>query len=68
VTVVIVVEFLSSNEGLGYVAVRALSNQDLALMFAAIFAAVLIGLALNTLVDAGERLLMPWERIRRRDA
>jgi NitT/TauT family transport system permease protein len=68
VTVVIVVEFLSSNEGLGFVAVRALSNQDLSLMFAAIFAAIAIGLALSYLVDAGEFLLMPWERIRRRDA
>lgn len=62
VTVVIVVEFLSSNEGLGFVAVRALSNQDLPLMFAAIFVAVGIGLALNYAVDASESLLMPWAR------
>jgi NitT/TauT family transport system permease protein len=68
VTVVIVVEFLSSNEGLGFVAVRALSNQDLSLMFAAIFVAIAIGLALSYLVDVGELLLLPWERIRRRDA
>ena len=67
VTVVVVVEFLSSNEGLGYVAVRALSNQDLSLMFAAIFAAIGIGLALSYLVDASELVLMPWERSRRRD-
>jgi NitT/TauT family transport system permease protein len=67
VTVVVVVEFLSSNEGLGYVAVRALSNQDLSLMFAAIFAAVGIGLALSYLVDASELVLLPWERSRRRD-
>jgi len=62
VTVVIVVEFLSSNEGLGFVAVRALSNQDLPLMFAAIFVAVGVGLALNYAIDAGEFLLMPWMR------
>ena len=63
VTVVIVVEFLSSNEGLGYVAVRALSNQDLSLMFAAIFTAIGIGLAFSYLVDLGEWLLMPWVRV-----
>ena len=66
VTVVIVVEFLSSNEGLGYVAVRALSNQDLSLMFAAIFTAIGIGLAFSYLVDLGEWLLMPWVRVGRR--
>jgi NitT/TauT family transport system permease protein len=66
VTVVIVVEFLSSNEGLGYVAVRALSNQDLSLMFAAIFMAIGIGLAFSYLVDLGEWLLMPWVRVGRR--
>ena len=66
VTVVIVVEFLSSNEGLGYVAVRALSNQDLPLMFAAIFVAIGIGLAFSYLVDLAEWLLMPWVRVQRR--
>jgi NitT/TauT family transport system permease protein len=62
VTVVIVVEFLSSSEGLGYVAVRAMSNQDLPLMFAAVTVGIGIGLALNYLVDAGALLLMPWTR------
>src|SRR5262249_46059150 len=66
VTVVIVVEFLSSNEGLGYVAVRALSNQDLPLMFAAIFVVIGIGLAFSYLVDLAEWLLMPWVRVQRR--
>lgn len=60
VTVIIVIEFLSSNEGLGYVAVRGLSNQDTPLMFAAIFAAILIGLLLNYMVELGERLITPW--------
>ena len=51
VTVVIVVEFLSSNTGLGFVATRALANQDLPLMFAAIFVAIGIGLLFNSLID-----------------
>lgn len=62
VTVIIVVEFLSSDRGLGYVAVRGLSNQDTPLMFAAIFVAMGVGLALNYLVEVGERLLMPWTK------
>jgi NitT/TauT family transport system permease protein len=67
VTVVIVVEFLSSSEGLGYVAVRAMSNQDLPLMFAAVTVGIGIGLALNALVDAVAHLLMPWARARGRE-
>lgn len=59
VTVVIVVEFLSSNTGLGFVATRALANQDLPLMFAAIFVAVGIGLLFNGLVDMSEHFFMP---------
>lgn len=59
VTVVIVVEFLSSNTGLGFVATRALANQDLPLMFAAIFTAVGIGLLFNGLVDLVAYLAMP---------
>ncbi|MBL8582277.1 MAG: ABC transporter permease [Rhizobiaceae bacterium] len=62
VTVVIVVEFLSSNTGLGFVATRALANQDLPLMFAAIFVAVAIGLLFNALVDLFARLAMPARR------
>jgi NitT/TauT family transport system permease protein len=68
VTVIIVIEFLSSNEGLGYVAVRGLSNQDTPLMFAAIFVAILIGLLLNYLVEFGERLIMPWRHGHQQEA
>jgi NitT/TauT family transport system permease protein len=64
VTVIVVVEFVSSNEGLGFVAVRALANQDLSLMFAAIVVAVAIGLVLNYAVEAVEYLSMPWRRWR----
>lgn len=68
VTVIIVIEFLSSNDGLGYVAVRSLANQDTPLMFAAIFVAILIGLFLNYLVEFSERLLMPWRHERQQEA
>ena len=59
VTVVIVVEFLSSNTGLGFVATRALANQDLPLMFSAIFTAVGIGLLFNSLIDLFAHLVVP---------
>jgi NitT/TauT family transport system permease protein len=64
VTVIVVVEFVSSNEGLGFVAVRALANQDLSLMFAAVVVAIAIGLLLNYAVEAVEALSMPWRRWR----
>lgn len=63
-TVIIVVEFISSSEGLGFVAVRALANQDLSLMFAAVLAGIIVGLLLNYLIEAIEYLAMPWMRWR----
>jgi NitT/TauT family transport system permease protein len=55
VTVVVVSEFVGSNEGLGYLIVRATSNHDLPLAFACLFVAGLIGLALSFLGDLIER-------------
>lgn len=55
VTVVIVAEFVGSNDGLGYLILRAVANHDLPLAFAALFVAGLIGLALSLLGDLLER-------------
>ena len=55
VTVVVVAEFVGSNDGLGYLILRAVANHDLALAFAALFVAGLIGLALSFLGDMLER-------------
>ncbi|HXT78540.1 MAG TPA: ABC transporter permease [Acetobacteraceae bacterium] len=60
VTVVIVSEFVGSNDGLGYLILRATANHDLSLAFAALFVAALIGLALSAFVGLLERLLLPW--------
>lgn len=55
VTVVIVAEFVGSNDGIGYLILRAVANHDLPLAFAALFVAGLIGLVLSFLGDLLER-------------
>lgn len=60
VTVVVVAEFVGSNDGLGYLILRAIANHDLALAFAALFVAGMIGLALTFLSNLLENLAMPW--------
>ncbi len=60
VTVVVVAEFVGSNDGLGYLILRAIANHDLALAFAALFVAGMIGLALTFVSNLFERVAMPW--------
>jgi NitT/TauT family transport system permease protein len=60
VTVVVVAEFVGSNDGLGYLILRAIANHDLALAFAALFIAGMIGLGLTFLSNLLEGLAMPW--------
>ena len=57
VTVVIVAEFVGSNDGLGYLILRSVANHDLPLAFAALFIAGLIGLILSLLGDLLERAI-----------
>ncbi len=59
VTVVVVAEFVGSNDGLGYLILRAISNHDMSLSFAALFVAALIGLVLSSAVGLIERLTLP---------
>ena len=62
VTVVIVVEWLNSNNGLGYVVLRAMDNHDTPLIFATLVVASLIGVLLNYVVVLLEHVAIPWRR------
>lgn len=65
VTVVIVVEWLNSNNGLGYVVLRAMDANDTSLIFATLIVASTIGVFLSYCVVVLEKIFIPW---RRRDA
>lgn len=62
VTVVIVVEWMNSNNGLGYVVLRAMDNKDMSLIFAALAVASTLGVVLSQAVATLERLFLPWRR------
>lgn len=62
VTVVIVVEWMNSNDGLGYVVLRAMDSKDTSMIFATLVVASAIGVALSYGVFALEGLLLPWRR------
>ena len=64
VTAVIVVEFVGSSEGLGFMIVQALGMMDMSLMFAAILATSFMGLFFSLGVSSLERLIMPWLKYR----
>ena len=60
VTGVVVVEYIASNRGLGYLTLWASSRFDMPVMFAAIFMTALLGLAFNLILASLEFVLMPW--------
>lgn len=62
VTVVIVVEWLNSKTGLGYIVLRAMDSADTALIFATLTVGSAIGVALSYGVNVLETLLLPWQR------
>lgn len=62
VTVVIVVEWLNSKTGLGYIVLRAMDSADTALIFATLTVGSAIGVALSYGVNLLEALLLPWQR------
>jgi NitT/TauT family transport system permease protein len=62
ITGAMVVEFIASNAGLGYLTMWASSHLDMELMFAAILTTALLGLLLNMTLVSFELLLMPWMR------
>ncbi len=59
---VIIAEFIASDEGLGFMIMRASSFMDMTLLFSGLIAAALVALAFNGLLLATERTLMPWAR------
>ncbi len=62
VTVVIVVEWLNSRYGLGYIVLRAMDNADTSLIFATPVVGSAIGVFLNYAITLAEYLLIPWRR------
>ncbi len=62
VTVVVVVEWLNSKNGLGYIVLRAMDAHDTSLIFATLVVASTIGVLLNYVVIVLENLLLPWRR------
>jgi NitT/TauT family transport system permease protein len=62
VTVVIVVEWLNSNNGLGYIVLRAMDAHDTALIFATLMVASTIGILLSYAIVLVERFAIPWQR------
>src|SRR5206468_6341696 len=56
----VVGEFVGADKGLGYLLLVTNSNMETALMFAAIVALTIIGLALFYAVEFLESLLIPW--------
>ncbi|WP_306119792.1 MULTISPECIES: ABC transporter permease [unclassified Roseitalea] len=62
VTVVIVVEWLNSNNGLGYLVLRAMDSSDTTLIFAVLVVGSTIGVVLSYAVALAERWFLPWRR------
>jgi len=61
VTVVIVVEWMNSQNGLGYLVLRAMDSQDTPMIFAILVVGSLIGVILSGLLSLCERFLLPWQ-------
>ena len=62
ITGVMVVEFVASNAGLGYLTLWASSHLDMPLMFAAILTTAFLGLLFNMILVSFEMILMPWRK------
>jgi NitT/TauT family transport system permease protein len=63
----VVGEFVGSNNGLGFVLQRSIGNFELPTMFAALVILSLIGVVLFWILDAIERLVIPWHASQRQD-
>ena len=59
VTVVIVVEWLNSKTGLGYLVLRAMDSKDTGMIFAILVVASLIGVVLSGILALIERRMVP---------
>lgn len=63
----IVGEFVAAKRGLGYLIMMAQGQYDTVTMFAAIVILALLGIVLFFLLDALERLALPWHASRRHE-
>ena len=63
----VVGEFVGSNNGLGFVLQRSNVNFELPTMFAGVVILYLIGVLLLWILDAIERLVIPWHASQRQD-
>jgi len=61
VTVVIVVEWMNSQNGLGYLVLRAMDSQNTPMIFAILVVGSLIGVLLSGFLSLCERFLLPWQ-------
>ncbi|MGI9523217.1 MAG: ABC transporter permease [Hyphomicrobiaceae bacterium] len=59
---VIIAEFIASNEGLGFMIMRASSFMDMSLLFSGLVAVAIVALIFNGLMSLAEWRLMPWRR------
>lgn len=59
---VIIAEFIASNEGLGFMMMRASGFMDMTLMFSGLIAAAIVALIFNGLMTGAEKFLTPWAR------
>lgn len=62
VTVVIVVEWMNSQNGLGYLVLRGMDDSDTSLIFAVLVVGSMIGVLLSWGMELAERTLLPWRR------
>ncbi|WP_292897354.1 ABC transporter permease [Nitratireductor sp.] len=62
VTVVIVVEWMNSQNGLGYLVLRGMDDSDTSLIFAVLVVGSMIGVLLSWGMELAERALLPWRR------
>jgi NitT/TauT family transport system permease protein len=62
ITGAMVVEYVASNAGLGYLTLWASGHLDMPLMFAAVLTTAFLGLLFNVVLVSLEVLLMPWLR------
>lgn len=63
VTVVIVVEWLNSQNGLGYLVLRAMDSSNTPFIFAILTVGSFIGVVLSGALALLKRILLPWTRL-----
>jgi NitT/TauT family transport system permease protein len=60
--VLVMVEIIAGNDGLGYLLQEARGNLDMAIMFATLFVLGILGYCLDAGMQRLGRILMPWRR------